>query len=179
MPDARSEHKKVAEAALFVSGHAMSIDELSNLLGIASIGYVKALMGELIEEYKKRDGALEISALGDSYIMGVKGPYMGKVNSIAGAPDITKGALRILAYVGKNGPVMQSDVVKAFGTTVYDYVKELVEKGFISAVRIGRSKKLATTKKFLEYFNISKDELKSISSEALKHAEAGNEQPPQ
>ncbi|MGC8652089.1 MAG: SMC-Scp complex subunit ScpB [Candidatus Micrarchaeia archaeon] len=168
MPEDKREYKRIAEAALFVSGHAMGIDELSSLLGIGSVGYVKAIMGELIEEYKDRDSALEIYAAGDSYMMGVKDQYLGRVNTLAGAPDITKGALRILAYVSKNGPVMQSQVVKVFGTTVYDYVKELVDKGFVSAVRIGRSKRLATTKKFLEYFNISKEELKSISNEALK-----------
>jgi len=168
MPDDKSNYKRIAEAALFVSGHALSIDELSSIMGVSSIGYIKSVMSELIDEYRKNASALSVSMVGDSYIMGVKDQYIDKVNGLAGAPDISKGALRALAYISSNEPVMQSQVVKAFGTSIYDYVKELSEKGFISAVRLGRSKKLSTTKKFREYFNISKSELKDMIAKAAQ-----------
>ncbi len=164
MQDERSFHKKVAEAALFVSGRALSLNEISGLLGVSSIGYVKKLLSELIDEYRKRDTSLIISELGDSYQMSIKDEYVKKVESLAGAPDISKGALRILAYIAKNEPIMQSQVVKGFGTTVYDYVKELVEKGFVSSVRLGRSKRLTTTNKFKEYFNLSEEGIKKIEA---------------
>jgi chromosome segregation and condensation protein ScpB len=40
------------------------------------------------------------------------------------------------------------------GSSVYDHVKELVEKEFITAEKQGRSKSLKTTKKFREYFSV-------------------------
>ena len=152
-PEKAAEYKKIAEAALFTSGKAMSAEELAGVLGVASIGYVKNLMNELTGDYEGRDGALAISKIGDKYILGVREPYIQKVNSLAGSPDITRGALRILAYVGKNEPVMQNNVVKAFGTSTYDHVKELVEKDFVRTMHVGRTKRIETTQKFKEYFN--------------------------
>lgn len=84
----------------------------------------------------------------------MKEPYASRVNGLAGKPDITKGSLRMLAYISKNEPVMQNSVVKAFGSSTYDHVRELIEKDFVSAKRVGRTKRLATTARFREYFNL-------------------------
>jgi len=80
-------------------------------------------------------------------------PYLKYVSTFAGAPDISRGALRILAYISKNEPIMQNNIVKAFGTSSYEYIKEILDKGFIKATKSGRTKKLETTEKFKEYFN--------------------------
>ncbi len=143
----------LVEAALFVSGKAMSIEEIANAVGIASIGYVRKTVEELVNEYNNRNTSIQLIRLGDKYILSVKEQYATKVSSVAGQPDLSKGALRVLAYVSKNEPIMQNNVVKSFGTSVYDYVKELVENDFIRTSRIGRTKRLETTQKFKEYFN--------------------------
>ena len=114
----------------------------------------KTVMNELVSDYEARNCALVVSRIGDKYLLGVKNDYIGKVNTLAGAPDISKSSLRILAYVGKNEPVMQSALVKAFGSSIYDHVKELTEKDFVKATRVGRTKKIETTQKFREYFNL-------------------------
>lgn len=142
------------EAALFVSGKAMSAEELSVAIGIASVGYVKKLADELIEDYNNRGSSIYVTKVGDKYIMSVRETYASRVSSVAGQPELSKGAMRILAYVSKNEPMMQSAVVKAFGSTVYEYMKELTEKDFIKTSKQGRSKKLETTQKFKEYFNL-------------------------
>ena len=147
------EYKRIAEAALFTSGRAMSAAELAEVIGIGSMGYVKTVMNELAEDYEKRNGALTVSKIGDKYLLSIKDAYVSKVNSLAGSPDVSRSALRILAYIGKNEPVMQNSLVKAFGTSVYDHVGELVEKEFVKTERVGRTKKLETTQKFKEYFN--------------------------
>lgn len=148
------EYKRIAEAALFTSGRAMGPEELAGILGIASIGYLKTVMNGLASDYEARNCALAVSMIGDKYLLSVREQYAGKVNALAGSPDISRSALRILAYVGKNEPVMQNSLVKAFGSSTYDHVKELVEKDFIRTARVGRTKKLETTQKFKEYFNL-------------------------
>ncbi len=145
----------VVEAALFASGKAMSAQEISMAIGIASIGHVKRLAEELMEDYSKRGGSLCVLKIGDKYIMSIKDSYAGRVSSVAGQPDISKSAMRILAYISKNEPLMQSSLIKAFGSGAYDYVRELTENDFIRGVKEGRSKKLETTQKFKEYFNLS------------------------
>ncbi len=149
-----NDYKKLVEAALFVTGKAMNADELAQAVGIASVGSVTNMVNELIAEYERRDSSLAILKIGDKYIMSVREPYSSKVNNLAGAPDLSKGAMRILAYVSKNSPTMQSGIVKSFGSTSYDYLKELTEKEFISSKKVGRTKSIETTEKFREYFNV-------------------------
>ncbi len=148
-----NEHKRLIEAALFVTSKAMGTDELAKVLGIASVGAVSRIVDDLINDYNKNGSAIGIFKIGDKYIMSVKEPYANKVNELAGSPEISRGALRILAYVSKNEPVMQNTIVKTFGTTSYDYIHELLEKDFVMGRKIGRTKRLDTTDKFKEYFN--------------------------
>ncbi|MEM3841132.1 MAG: SMC-Scp complex subunit ScpB [Candidatus Micrarchaeaceae archaeon] len=151
-----SEYKNLIEAVLFVAGRAMSVEEIAAAIGISSIGSVKSLINSLAEDYNNSGRALFIDKISDSYAMAVREPYASRVSGLAGSPDITKGSLRVLAYVSRNEPIMQSALVKVFGSGVYDHVKELVEKGFLQSSKAGRSKRLETTKKFREYFNLSK-----------------------
>ncbi|MCW6159625.1 MAG: SMC-Scp complex subunit ScpB [Candidatus Micrarchaeales archaeon] len=147
------DYKKLIEAALFVTSKAMSASELADVAGIASVGAVNGMIEELMKDYDSKNSAIGIFRIGEKYIMSVREPYAGKVSNLAGAPDMSKGALRILAFVSKNEPVMQSAVVKAFGSTTYDYMKELLEKEFVRTQKVGRSKRIETTEKFKEYFN--------------------------
>ncbi len=146
--------KRVIEAVLFVSGRALSLNEISDASGLASVGQIGKLLKELESEYAAADTALKISKIGDKYIMELKNEYSNRVGRISGSPDLTKSALRALAYISKNEPVMQSNMVKIFGPSIYQYLKELVEGDFISATRYGRTKKLNTTQKFREYFTL-------------------------
>ena len=57
-------------------------------------------------------------------------------SSLAGAPEISKSSLRILAYISKNEPLMQNGIVKAFGSSTYEHIKELQEKEFIRSMRV-------------------------------------------
>jgi segregation and condensation protein B len=152
------EYKRLIEAALFVSGRAMTQEELAGVLGIGSVGAAGKLADSLVEDYKARNGAISVVKMAGKYSMMLKEQYAAKVSVLSGPPDISKGALRILAYISKNEPVMQSGIVKAFGESSYQYIKELTEKEFITGKRSGRTKKLETTPKFLEYFNLAKDQ---------------------
>lgn len=148
-------YKKLIEAALFVSAKALSADEIAKVVGIASIGYVSRLAEQLAKDYEGRDTALRISTVGNKFVMEVRGEYASKVNELAGKPELRQGALRILAYVSKNEPVMQNVVVRLFGSSTYDYMKELLDNDFVKTKRVGRTKKIETTEKFREYFELS------------------------
>lgn len=149
-----SDYKRIAEAALFAAGRAMTASELGLVMGVESMGYVKSVMEVLMRDYAGREGALEVKAIGDSYVLEVKNQFSQKVASLAGAPDITRPSLRILAYISKNEPVMQSAVVKAFGSSAYEHIKELTDKQFIKSAKVGRTKKIETSPKFREYFDL-------------------------
>ncbi|MDE1768237.1 MAG: SMC-Scp complex subunit ScpB [Candidatus Micrarchaeota archaeon] len=154
MPDEQTDHKRLIEAALFMSPNAMSISEISSATGIASPGAIERMVNELISEYEQRDTALKIMSISGKFMFSLKDQYIAKVSSLATGPDISRGALRILAYIGKNEQVLQSELVKYFGTSTYDYIKELTDKEFIQSAKYKRSKRICTTPKFKEYFSV-------------------------
>ena len=149
-----SDYKKLIEAALFMSPSAMSINEISAATGIASPGVIERLLGELMAEYESRDTSLKVMAISGKYMFGLKDPYVSKVSSLAKGPDISRGALRILAYLSKNEGALQSDLVKYFGSSTYEYMSELTEKEFVESRKYKRTKKIETTPKFKEYFSV-------------------------
>jgi len=154
MPD--TDYKNLIEAALFMSSKALSEEELARIIGLGAIGQVDEYIRQLIEEYKNRQTALEIIEIDGKYMLTVKNEYAEKVSSLANEPELSKGAIRLLAYISKNNGILQSELVKAFGEVTYDYVKELVEKEFITAKKEGRSKRVYLTNKFSEYFAVQK-----------------------
>lgn len=148
------DYNKLVEAALFMSSKAIGTDELSKQTGIASKVAIEGIINKLIEKYKDSNTALEIVKIGEKYMFGLKEPYASKVSSLAGGPEITKGALRVLSYVNKNDGILQSALVKIFGSSTYDHIKELKENEFIDTKKFKTSKKITTTQKFKEYFNV-------------------------
>ena len=149
-----SDYKKLIEAALFMSPSAMSINEISTATGIASPGMIERLLGDLMSEYESRDTSLKVMSISGKYMLSLKDPYISRVSSLAKGPDISRGALRILAYINKNEGVLQSDLVKYFGSSTYDYMKELAEKEFVESHKYKRTKRIETTPKFNEYFGV-------------------------
>lgn len=151
----KDEYKKLIEAALFAAGRAMSVEEIAEATGIASSGYIVSALDELAKDYAARGStAIMLSSIGGKYMLALKEPYASKVKGLAGAPDISRPALRILAYISKNEPIMQSALVGLFGPSVYEHMKELLDKDFVKAERSGRSKRISTTLKFKEYFGV-------------------------
>ncbi len=147
------DYKKLVEAAIFMSPNAIGLAEIAGITGIASTGKIRDLISELTEKYKSADTALAIFEIDGKYLFGLKEPYSSRVSGLASGPDISRGALRLLAYVSKNEGILQSDLTKYFGYATYDHVAELLEKGFIETKKYKRSKKVSTTAKFKEYFN--------------------------
>jgi segregation and condensation protein B len=151
--DGQVDYKKLIEAALFMSPNALSLSELSNITGIKSVGHIERMLEELKSEYAARDTSLQVIEIDRKYMLSLREPYASRVSSLASGPDITKGALKVLAYVSKNNNAMQSYLVKIFGTSTYDHMKELVEQGFVERRKQGRSWRVSVTNKFKEYFN--------------------------
>jgi segregation and condensation protein B len=147
------DYKKLIEAALFMSPNALSVQDLSGITGIASVGHVEEMVKKLAAEYESKDTALEIIEIDKKFLFTLREPYASRVSIYASGPDISKGALRLLAYISKNNNVLQSDLVKIFGESTYEHMKELNEKEFVERRKEGRSRRITVTNKFKEYFS--------------------------
>ena len=147
-----TEERKLIEAALFLSSRAMSLDEVKTLTGIGAIGYIKKTIEDLQNEYNKMGSSIEIAEFDGKYFMRVKNELIEKVKQFTKETELSKSALRTLAFISKHNEILKSGLVKKIGTQAYSDVKELTENGFLKQRKEGRTSKLMLTEKFNKYF---------------------------
>jgi segregation and condensation protein B len=163
------------EAALYVAGRPLDLNELCSVLGTRSKKKVKKFAGILVQEYAARNTALEILELKDErFVLQVKADFTPLIKRLVNRPLLSSGPLKTLSYIAYRQPVSQKRVVDVRGQHAYGHIKLLKEMGLVAAERSGRSMALRTTDYFADYFGLMQDtasmkkELKRIFGEALK-----------
>ncbi len=167
------EIEKIVEAALFIAGKPLTIEELAKLAKCKKEDVSKAV--DLLRE-RYRDSAIDIRSNAEHiYEMHVKDEYLKYVDVLAPEKEFSPGTLKTLAYIAYKTPVKQSEVIKVRGNRAYEQIAELVKRGFVSSKPKGHTKELRVTKKLLKYFGLkSESELKkyfkkiNITEESLK-----------
>ncbi|MBS6603184.1 MAG: SMC-Scp complex subunit ScpB [Brachyspira sp.] len=145
------------EAVLFTTAQALSIKDIAEILNEEDIEKTEEAMLELIMDYASRSGALEIDDE-NGYILQVKEEHMDIVEKLCPV-ELKPAVLRTLSVIALKEPIRQSDLKELRGSTAYEHVQELLDKGLISRNRDknGRSYNLKTTPKFAEYFKLKGD----------------------
>lgn len=151
-----SEAEKIIEAALFMSSKPLAAGELGKLIGVAAPGFVSQRLDALRAKYDSAGSAIEIAFEENRYYMRVRQQFVGFVKEFAQTAEISKHALRTLAYVAKNEGITKRQLFLKLGGGIYEDVAELVEKGFVSQKKSGRTKSVLTTPKFRAYFGQEK-----------------------
>jgi len=165
----------LVEAALYVAGRPLDLNELCSVLGTQSKKKAKKLASTLIQEFSARNTALEILELKDErYVLQLKADFTPLVKKFVNRPLLSSGPLKTLSYIAYRQPVSQKRVVGVRGQHAYGHIKLLKDMGLVVAERSGRSMVLKTTDYFADYFGLTQDtasmkkELKRIFGEALK-----------
>ena len=157
--------KQIIEAALFASHEPLTLQELNNLFdeNKPSKDQIKEIIDDLNNEYSKR--AFEIAIVASGYRIQIKEGFDQWLKKLKNMPSnrYSKAFLEILVIIAYRQPVTRGDIENIRGVTVNPYIiRGLLEREWIRVVghkqTPGRPELLATTKKFLDYFN-----LKSLS----------------
>jgi segregation and condensation protein B len=169
----------LVEAALYVAGRPLEINELCSVLNTRSKKRTKKLVEAISHEYAERNSALEILELKDErYVLQLKSNFTPRVRKLVKRPLLSMGPLKTLSYIAYRQPVSQKRVIDVRGHHAYGHVKILKEMGLIASERAGRSSVLKTTEYFADYFALSRDtasikrELKHIFEDGDKHEES-------
>jgi len=166
------------EAALYVAGRPLSLQELADAIGKAE-STTKQLLEDLEFKYQERGGALEIVELPtDRYVLQLRPELTSRVGKLIPGGLLSFGTLKTLVYIALKQPILQSELVFQRGTPVYDHVKELEEKRFIAAAPEGRTKVLTTTPLFSDYFGLDSDIIRmkaQLSFKMKKILEGGSD----
>jgi segregation and condensation protein B len=156
------EDKKKIEAVLFAVGDKIEEDELSRLTRL-DIALVKNILAELREDYRSKESTFILLNEGTKWKLTVREDYMPLVQRIVPKTELPRPVLETLAVVAWKSPVLQSDIIDIRSTKAYDHIEELVNVGFITKTRYGRSFMLKLSQQFFEYFDIkNKEEVKEI-----------------
>ena len=166
---------RLLEAALYVAGRPLNLNELCSVLNTRSKNKTKKYLKALIQEYSARNTALEILELKDErYVLQLKPDFTPLVKKLVNRPLLSSGPLKTLSYIAYRQPISQKRVIEVRGQHAYGHVKLLRDMGLVAAERAGRSMTLRTTDYFADYFGLTQDtasmkrELKRIFGEAIK-----------
>jgi segregation and condensation protein B len=166
---------RLLEAALYVAGRPLDLNELCSVLSTRSKEKTRKFTKALMQEYSARNTALEILELKDDrYVLQLKADFTPLVKKLVNRPLLSAGPLKTLSYIAYRQPVSQKRVIQVRGQHAYGHVKLLKDMGLVAAERSGRSMTLRTTDYFADYFGLTQDtatmkrELKRTFGEAIK-----------
>jgi segregation and condensation protein B len=144
----------LVEAALYVAGRPLDLNELCSVLRSRSKNKARKLAQTLTKDYAKRNTALEILELKDErYVLQLRADFTPHVKR----PLLSAGPLKTLSYIAFRQPVPQKRVIDVRGHHAYGHIKMLREMNLVNSERSGRSTFLRTTDYFADYFALSHD----------------------
>lgn len=140
------------EAALFVSGRFMTLQELVALTDVNPI-ILRKILEDLGDKYK--DGGIEIINQDNLWKMDVSSEYTWMVNKLAtGSSEFSKAEQETLAIIAYKQPMKQSVLIKIRGNKGYEHVKKFVEMNLIVKKKMGHTAELTLSENFHEYFHV-------------------------
>jgi len=157
--------QKIIEGALMVSHEPLTLQEIANLFddNKPSKNEIKQIIDKLNDNYK--NNAFEIVLVASGYRLQVRPGYdqwLSKLNKQS-STRYSKAFLETLVIIAYKQPVTRGDIEDIRGVSVNpQIIRNMIEFEWIKVVghkeTPGKPELLATTKKFLDYFN-----LKSLS----------------
>lgn len=149
-----TENRKKAEAALFIAGRHLSLQELVSLTDINPI-LLRKILDDLKDRYK--DSAIEIIERDGKWKMDVSQEFFGMVNRLAGgSSEFTRAEQESLAIIAYKQPMKQSVLIKIRGNKAYEHVKKFTEMGLVRKKRTGHTSELTLSDEFYDYFQLEK-----------------------
>ncbi len=150
------ENSKKIEAALFIAGRYMTLQELVALTDVNPI-LLKKILGDLQDKYK--DSGITIIKRDNTYKMDVSENFVFLVNKLAtGSSEFSKAEQETLAMIAYKQPIKQSVIIKIRGNKAYDHIKKFVELGLLHKKRTGHTSELSLTEAFHDYFHVNEKE---------------------
>jgi len=142
------------EGILYLKGKPLSVAEIVEYAQCDRATVEESLI-ELIEDYARRDSALEVVETPTGYSLQLRSGFQDLVHRLIPL-ELGVGALRTLAAIALHSPIAQNQLVELRGSSAYQHVQELVEQGFVRKRRQhdSRSSLLQLTEKFHQYFQI-------------------------
>jgi len=175
--------KQILEGAILAADKPLSIDALIQLFGEdeqPSRADVKIVLAEIQTDFEDR--GFELKEVASGFRFQVKSEYGEWIDKLWAekAPRYTRAFLETLALIAYKQPITRGDIEEVRGVSVStNIMRSLLEREWIRVVGHrdvpGRPAIYATTKTFLDYFDLSSlDQLPTLSE--IKDLDKMNEE---
>lgn len=155
--------KQIVEALLMVADEPLSIDKLYKILNSGNnpveVGELRIIINELANDYF--DSAIELQEVASGWRFQVKSSLCQWVQKLyeERPPKYSRAFLEILALIAYRQPITRAEIEEIRGVAVSsNIIKTLLEHEWVRVVGHkevpGRPALFATTKKFLDHFNL-------------------------
>ncbi len=172
MPLETEKVKNIIEAALFSADKPLSLDQISALFHLdeqPERAEIKDIINELQEEYSVR--GIELKLVSSGYRFQAQQQYSEWISRLweEKAPRYTRALLETLALIAYRQPITRAEIEDIRGVGVStNIMRTLQERDWVKIVGHrdvpGRPALYATTRGFLDYFNMkSMDDLPTLA----------------
>ncbi len=158
--------KSIVEAALLAAGKPLSLDDLLALFDVTDLPdrqAVRAALKELADDYQDR--GIELIEVGSGFRTQVRSAFAPWISRLWAErpPRYSRALMETLALIAYRQPITRGEIEEVRGVSVStNIIKTLQEREWVRVVGHrdvpGKPSLYATTKEFLDYFN-----LKSLS----------------
>ena len=183
-----AELKRIIEGAILASESPLTIDNLESLFIVESPtrSEIRDAIAEIEADCESR--GFELKKVATGYRFQVKEKYSEWVSRLweERAPRYTRALLETLALIAYKQPITRGDIEEIRGVAVStNIIRTLLEREWVRVVghrdAPGRPAMYATTKHFLDYFNVASLEelptLQEIKDIAAEEASLAIEEP--
>jgi segregation and condensation protein B len=156
--------KQVVEAAIFAAQDPLTIDKMSSLFSPAECPekeVLQACLQELADDYVDR--GVELIEVASGYRFQARAEYSAWLQRLwqQRPPRYSRALFETLALIAYKQPLTRGEIEEVRGVAVSSQiVKTLMDRGWVRVVGHrdlpGKPALLATTKEFLDYFNLKK-----------------------
>ncbi len=156
--------KNILESLLFVADSPIDIRTFKQIIPDAEAKEIREALNELITEHEARQGGFLLNEVAGGFQFRTRPDYKEWIKKmLKPAPvRLSKAALETLAIIAYHQPIIRADVERIRGVDSGAIIRNLLERKLIRILGKkeipGRPLIYATTRKFLEIFN-----LKSLS----------------
>ncbi len=162
MSDTIENFKQILEAAIFAAGEPVSVEQLQQLFGETfspTVRQVRDALLELGSDYA--ECGVELIEVASGFRFQARADYAVFLSRLNESKPIryTRAFLETLALIAYRQPITRGEIEEVRGVAVSsDIIKKLLDRDWIKVVGTkdvpGKPSLYATTKSFLDYFNL-------------------------
>ncbi len=179
-PLENSDLKKALESLLFITDHALSLNDLCKIVGVKDQPRVRALIEELKAKLDSEGSAVQLLEVADGFQMATRAsyaPFVRKLFAERMTMRLSTAAHETLSIVAYKQPITRAEIEEVRGVEVIAALETLLEKRLLKVVgrkeSVGRPLLYGTTPEFLRHFGLkSIEDLPPLETFVAQLAEA-------